>query len=70
MVAIANGSGRMDGLAHQRTRMRRRTRSMLATLALATALTSLVACGGRADGGNPGNIGGETTTTQTTVVGG
>jgi hypothetical protein len=46
----------------------RRTRSALAALALAGALTVLAACGGRTDGGNPIPTVG-TSTTSTTVVG-
>jgi hypothetical protein len=43
--------------------MRRRTRLALAALALAASVGTLAACGGRPDGGNPGNPSADTTTT-------
>jgi hypothetical protein len=42
----------------------------VAGLALVGSLTLLGACGGRTDGGNPGNPAGDTTTTGPTVPGG
>jgi hypothetical protein len=52
--------------------MRRRTRIAIATVALAASTMALAGCGGRTDGGNPGNPAGDTTTTiagQTTLPG-
>ena len=52
--------------------MRRRTRTAIAATVVATSLVLLAGCGGRADGGNPGNPAGDTTTTiagQPTVPG-
>ena len=52
--------------------MRRRTRTAIAAIALATSLAALSGCGGRTDGGNPGNPAGDVTTTlpgQTTIPG-
>jgi hypothetical protein len=43
--------------------MRRRTRTVIAALALAASASTLAACGGRTDGGNPGNPAGDVTTT-------
>lgn len=43
--------------------MRRRTTTAIATIVLASSLTVLAGCGGRADGGNPGNPAGDVTTT-------
>jgi hypothetical protein len=48
--------------------MRRRTRLALAALALATSVGALAACGGRPDGGNPGNPSADTTTTIAVTV--
>ncbi|WP_426571846.1 hypothetical protein [Aquihabitans sp. McL0605] len=46
--------------------MRRRTRTVLAALAVVAGLAVLSGCGGRTDSGNPGNPAGDVTTTLST----
>ena len=48
--------------------MRRRTRTAIAAIVLVAGLSSLAACGGRTDGGNPGNPSEDTTTTIATTI--